>query len=149
MVEWVEYEIKIVENNQQYLEELLLHLYDNVISRLNIVSWHFFREPSLRLRVLADEYEIPSIKSILSIELVDRKEVTDFYESCHGEPNKKYRGERELYGHAWEQHVNLWNCGAELAVKVIRDRLNRNFHFRRARHLIWNQILPPMYEVEP
>lgn len=148
-MEWIEYEIKIAGNNQTVLEELLLQLYDSVISRLKLESWHFFREPSLRLRILADEYEIPSITRLLTMELDKEEEVVDFYESCHGVPDKKYHGERDAYGSAWNRHYVLWNSGAELAVKIIRDGLDRDYHYRRARHLIHNQILPNVSEIEP
>lgn len=84
---WIEVEITPKDGKQETNDAILILLYDGFLSpiRQNILSWHFFREPTLRFRIeMSNETYRDSIAAELSNFLDSIDLVEGYYFSKHG-----------------------------------------------------------------
>jgi hypothetical protein len=153
---WIEVEIYSLETDQTLNDEILIDLHENIIQqeRTQIVTWHFFREPTLRFRLeiinkdnrdrIADEID-GYLQSLTTIE--------DHYFALHGNRinnlDEGYAGEREDYQRMWPYQKKIWEWGAEMTVEAIKEKEltkennpSRKVQLTRTYHLLANQLSP-------
>lgn len=116
-----------------------------------IVTWFFFWEPELRLRIRwRDPERVDENRGRLAASLDRAKEarsIRRWYEGAHGEEGGTYVGEAEHYGEeAWPRIQKDWMNGSELAVLFSKlERAGdltrpRDYHWQRHVHLFTNQL---------
>ena len=111
-------------------------------------SWHFFREPAIRLRFFGEEKDIEDIKKGLDSKLSELEQSqSDLYDKhvfgAYEEEGKVYEGEAEYYGeNAWPLVYKLWEAGSELTLKLYYTTPEKpiKLHADRHVHLILNQL---------
>lgn len=160
---WVEVEIVPKENNLQLIDKIIIEIHQNFLAskKQEIKAWHFFREPTLRLRI---EVEDKEKRDILAEELKNYlnslDEIEEHYFANHGKRidnlDKGYKGERETYKRMWPYQKKLWEIGSEMAIEAIKEFTetgkndpSREFQLERIFHLLFNQLNPlSLNEVE-
>jgi hypothetical protein len=149
-MKWVEVTVEL-QNYEKFNEALKIFvkpLVKKLYSFYKIESWNFFREPELRLRILARYPETDTIKFDVDKTLKYAEKVCsdifkNHYFSCHGEKGKEYNGEQELYGEkAWELCYKRWEAGSNLALELCTTEPEKSlpFHYTRDIHLFENQL---------
>jgi hypothetical protein len=136
-------------------ERLLVELVDPLVHDQladEIVTWFFFWEPELRLRLRWRDPERGSAHRRTLAALLDAWKadgsLEDWYEAAHGERGEVYAGEADRYGEeVWASLQADWMSGSELALALIKlDRAGRltrprDYHWQRRVHLFTNQLL--------
>ena len=119
---------------------ILVDLVDELAHGEDVVTWFFFWEPELRLRLRWGGAE----RSAAVRERLDRAVADGLVSSWREEP---YEGEAEMYGaEAWPAIQKDWMNGSELALLFTRlERVGeltrtRDFHWQRHVHLVTNQL---------
>jgi hypothetical protein len=136
-------------------DERLLELVDTLVHEQlaeKIVTWFFFWEPELRLRIRwrdVDEraQQAAALGGVLD-DWKERRRIKDWFEGAHGAPDRVYIGEADHYGaDVWQRMQLDWMSGSELALELIRlDRAKRlphprEYYWQRHVHLFTNQLL--------
>ena len=142
-------EVNLVPVRQQ--DESLLELVDVLVHdqlRDELVTWFYFWEPELRLRLRwRDARRDEELAAILD-EWKSERRIEEWYEGAHGERGRRYEGEAEHYGEEmWPRIQCDWMNGSELALALIAlDRAGRlphprEYYWQRHVHLFTNQLL--------
>jgi len=151
---WIEVEISSLNINQNLNDEILVDLYDNIIQkeRENILTWHFFREPTLRFRLEVKNQDSRNrIANELDVFLQSLEIVEDHYYAIHGERintfDEGYAGERDTYQRMWPYQKKIWEWGAEMTVAAIKEiemtgenEPPREYQLTRIYHLLALQL---------
>jgi hypothetical protein len=147
-MKWIEITVELQDDSKFnemlkiFVKPFIYELYINDIK----FSWHFFREPELRLRILS---EVPQLikfdldNNLRGLEQSRSDIFKTHYFSCHGEKDKEYNGEQELYGEkAWELCYKRWEAGSNLALELCTTEPEKSlpFHYTRDIHLFENQL---------
>jgi hypothetical protein len=119
---------------------ILVDLVDELAHGEDVVTWFFFWEPELRLRLRwAGASRADGVRARL-----DRAVADGLVTGWREEP---YHGEAEMYGaEVWPALQKDWMNGSELALLFTRlERAGgltrpREFHWQRHVHLITNQL---------
>lgn len=150
MYKWLE--LTIILNDYNRTNEVLATIIKPYIAQLysNGVkfSWHYFREPSICLRVYSVDDYIKTIKKELHNILVGcEKEHPELYDRHYYgaflEEGREYIGESILYGEdAWELCYKRWEAGSNLALMLCTSDATKAipFHYTRDIHLFENQL---------
>jgi len=153
---WIQMEIFSTNNNQEYNDKILVDLYENVIQleRDYILSWHFFREPSLRFRLelinkeSRDRIAVDLYNYLSSVSNVDTYFFAN-HEKRVDNLDEGYQGEYELYQRMWPYQKKIWEWGSEMTVEAIKESQatgenspSREFQLTRTFHLLCNQLSP-------
>jgi hypothetical protein len=134
---WIEVDLELpVERDRA----VLLELVDELAHGEDVVTWFFFWEPELRLRLRwGGEARREHVRKRL-----DRAVADGLVLSWREEP---YDGEAEMYGaEVWQAIQADWMNGSELVLLFTRlERAGaltrtREFHWQRHVHLITNQL---------
>jgi hypothetical protein len=134
---WIEVNLDLpVERDRSILVDLV----DELAHGEDVVTWFFFWEPELRLRLRwGGETRREAVRERLDRAVVDGLAI-GWREEC-------YDGEAEMYGaEAWPSIQKDWMNGSELALLLTRlERAGeltrtREFHWQRHVHLITNQL---------
>jgi len=153
---WIQMEIFSTDNNQEYNDNILVDLYDNVIQleRDYILSWHFFREPSLRFRLeLINEESRDRIAVDLYNYLGSVPYIDTYYFANHSQKvdnlDEGYQGEYKNYQRMWPYQKKIWEWGSEMTVEAIKESQatgenspSREYQLTRTFHLLCNQLSP-------
>lgn len=151
---WIEVEIYSQNTDQGLNDEILVDLYDNIIQkeRENILTWHFFREPTLRFRLEVKNHDNRiRIADDLDVFLQSIETIEDHYFAIHGENintfDEGYAGERETYQRMWPYQKKIWEWGAEMTVAAIKEKQvtgkndpSREYQLTRTYHLLALQL---------
>jgi len=151
---WIEVEIYSQNTNQNLNDEILVDLYDNIIQkeRENILTWHFFREPTLRFRLEVKNQDSRNrIADELDVFLESLEIVENHYFAIHGERintfDEGYAGERDTYQRMWPYQKKIWEWGAEMTVAAIKEiemtgenEPSREYQLTRIYHLLALQL---------
>lgn len=148
--EWIEVDIYL---NNYIMSRIVLYeairpLVLSIKEEHNIHSWHFFLEPEICLRFLADKTSIKKIKKQLDDGLTYLEdEIPELFFrhifGSHGKKGKHFLGETDYYGAFWELQYKSWEADANLALKLSQPLNTKNvieFHARRRVHLTLNQF---------
>ena len=134
---WIEVNLELpVERERSILVELV----DELAHGEDVVTWFFFWEPELRLRLRwGGEARREPVRARL-----DRAVADGLVVSWREEP---YEGEAEMYGaEVWPMIQKDWMNGSELSLLFTRLELagaltkTREFHWGRHVHLVTNQL---------
>jgi hypothetical protein len=118
-----------------------------------IKSWHFFREPQIRLRFFGDENNIVKIKEVIDNKLKEMESTKGELYSCHvfgshGRRDEEYAGEADYWHDDWSLVMKLWENTSEFALNLITKGPSKSLdiHGERHIHLLLNQLgLPHDY----
>jgi hypothetical protein len=149
-MKWFEITVILTDNTKFndvlkfFVKPLVSRMYEKEID----FSWHFFREPELRLRFLLRPLisEIMSAnmdKQLVNLEASCPEVIHQHYFSCHGEKDKIYTGEESFYGkEAWQLCYKRWEAGSNLALLLCTTTTSKEipFHYIRDIHLFENQL---------
>lgn len=147
---WVEVNIHLRQYSlsRMVLHEVIVPLVKKLQSDYPIDSWHFFFEPEIRLRFLADKNTIEQIKRELESKFSwwEKQVPTLFVKhvfGAHGKAGKTYKGEADYYGGVWEEQYKAWEADANLALSLsspLNSKKVIEFHAMRRSHLTLNQF---------
>ena len=134
---WMEVNLELPAERDR---SVLVDLVDELAHGEDVVTWFFFWEPELRLRLRwADEARRGEVRARL-----DRAVGDGLVLSWREEP---YEGEAEMYGaEVWPAIQKDWMNGSELALLFAKlERAGaltqpREFHWQRHVHLVTNQL---------
>lgn len=149
---WVEVNIHL--NDHSYsvtnnvLREFVAPCVQECKAKHRISSWHFFREPAIRLRLFGEAGEIDKIKEELhsrlsQLEIAQPQIYKTHLFGAHGEEGKEYQGEAEIWGSDWPIAMEFVHCSAETALQFVileKPHMQRDFHADRYVHLLLNQL---------
>lgn len=153
---WVQVEIHSENLDQNLNDDILVDLYDNIIQkeREHILTWHFFREPTLRFRLeiknkdSRDRIAEEILTFLQSIETVEEAYFAN-HEQRVTNLEEGYAGEREDFQGMWPYQKKIWEWGAEMTVAAIKEvkaigenEPTREYQLTRAYHLLANQLSP-------
>ena len=153
---WIEIEITPIDGKWELNNDILLALHERFIitERENIISWHFFREPTLRFRIEFTTREIRDDVAKRVDDFLNSSElVQEYFFARHGRRVKTldegFSGEIENYKRMWLYQKMIWYCGSEMAVESIKELREtgtndpmREFQLERVYHLLCNQLNP-------
>jgi hypothetical protein len=113
-----------------------------------IYSWHFFREPEIRLRFYGKEPEINIIKQDLDSTLsqLEAGQPEIFHHhlfGSHGKDGEEYPGEADTWGGDWPIAMRVYENGAETALRFLTSERHDKpleHHADRYVHLLLNQL---------
>lgn len=151
MTAWVEANIhhKLADDRP-----LILTLYEQIVKPTSgIVSWHYFREPEIRLRLeMSDDAEAGRVEERIRQFVDSRKpefQIDKLVFGRHGKEGDKYEGEHEILGkEGFEVHKMIWMWQSELAVLRYKQEAggsvekDRDYDVDRLWHLAANQLGP-------
>lgn len=133
---------------------LILALHGSVVKQVTgLVSWHYFREPEIRLRLeVTDDAEAGRIEEKIR-QFVDARrsefQIDRLVFGRHGKEGEKYDGEPEAMGkEGFEVHKMIWMWQSELAVLRFRQETEGRLERQREEdldrlwHLAANQLKP-------
>jgi len=153
---WIEKEITPKDGKWELNDDILLILHERFIvpERDNTISWHFFREPTLRFRIELATREIrDDIAKRIDDYLNSSELVQEHFFASHGKRvktlNEGFSGESETYKRMWLYQKMLWFWGSEMAIESIKELREtgkndpmREFQLERIYHLLTNQLNP-------
>jgi len=153
---WIQVEIHAENLDQKLNDEILVDLYDNIIQkeREHIITWHFFREFTLRFRIeVKNKDSRDRIAEDILTFLQPIETVVDAYYANHEQKvndlDEGYTGEQETYESMWPYQKKIWEWGAEMtvaAIKEVREKgenePTREYQLTRTYHLLANQLSP-------
>jgi len=109
-------------------DEILLDILKPHVEKLQnkgvLVTWHFFREPEIRVRVrLRNESsrakEIEALAKLAN-SLQKRRLISDWHFGNHGAKGLNYAGEEDRYGcNGWKIAQDYFNQGSEIALRLL------------------------------
>jgi len=151
---WIQVDIFTKKTNQDLNDELLVHLYNDIIEeeRDSILSWHFFREFQLRFRIeTINEEQRSRIADRLSAYLNSFETVVEWYYANHNDKVddlvQGYDGEQSHYKRMWPYQKKIWEWGSEMTIAAINEEYeiginepSRNYQLTRTYHLLANQL---------
>lgn len=113
-----------------------------------IYSWHFFREPEIRLRFYGKETDIDEIRQDLDSRLsqleTDQPGVFEKHIfGAHGREGEQYQGEEDMWGSDWPIAMKFYEYGSETACQFLvaeRSDKSLDYHADRYVHLLLNQL---------
>lgn len=152
---WVEVDIhlNVYGRTNEVLVETVKEFVEDFKKKGWIKSWHFFREPQIRLRFFGEANSIEKVKNSLNDRLQQlESERSDLF-SCHvfgshGQRGKEYTGEHDFWKEDWPLVMKLWNDTSEFALSLISKGAKKplDIHGERHIHLLLNQLgLPHLY----
>jgi len=138
---WVEINVLYAKTHQGestavlLLEDLNALVVDPEIPWL---SWHFLREPELRLRFLT--YEPDKVRLRLREFFRNSRRISPgsyrkVWFGCHGVPGKEYDGEADVWGRDWPTAMRMYQATSEAAFAVLHGRLHPPPDLLHPRHL--------------
>jgi len=151
---WIEVDIHL--NNYTRTDEVIRETVKELVQDFKtknwIRSWHFFREPQIRLRFYGEAENIDKVKEAVDSKLNERESTKGDLYSCHvfgshGRRNEEYVGESGFWLNDWLSVMKLWENTAEFALSMI-DSASKplDVHGERHVHLLLNQLgLPHEY----
>lgn len=118
-----------------------------------VKSWHFFREPQIRLRFFGEEKNIGEAKKLIDDKLKEKESTNGELYSCHvfgahGRRDEEYTGEGDYWLDDWSLVMKLWENTSEFALNIISKGADKplDIHGERHVHLLLNQLgLPHVY----
>jgi hypothetical protein len=145
---WVEVNIHL--NSYSRTNEVIATTVRRFVDELRtkdwIKSWHFFREPQIRLRFLGEDENIKEVKRYLEseLELLERTR-GDLYSchvfGCHGVRDKEYVGEADNWKGDWQLVTKIWENTSEFTMRLIeKPERPLEYHGERHVHLLLNQL---------
>lgn len=149
---WVEVNIHLADPSRtdEALVGFVAPFVENCKSEGLIQSWHFFREPEIRLRFMGEEAKIDGLRKTLDASLTDlEKSHSDLYEKhvfgAHGIAGQEYVGEgkKEEWGNDWNTAIRYYEDGSETALEILsRKQPDKplQLHAERHTHLFLNQL---------
>ena len=116
---WVQVEIQSKNLDQNLNDEILVDLYENIIQkeREHIITWHFFREPTLRFRL---EVEDKDSRNRIAEEILTFLQPMETVEEAY-----YARARRWVY--ALEVKTHLYACRLRASEKIISSPLQYVF----------------------
>ena len=146
---WVEVDIYLNDYSQsnKVIAETVKELVEDFKNKDWVKSWHFFREPQIRLRFFGEEENVKEMKGLIN-EKLNEKESTesDLYSQhvfgSHGRENEEYSGEADFWQDDWSLAMKLWETNSEFAMKLISEGATKplDIHGERHVHLLLNQL---------
>jgi len=147
---WIEVNIHLKSYNKtnDVLRKFVASYVKELKERHAFDSWHFLREPAIRLRFFGEEKNIDDIRKELDSRLSELEHSqSDLYEQhvfgAHGIEGEIYSGEADSYGeNAWPWVYKLLEAGANLAIQLCCNAPEKSidYHAQRHVHLILNQL---------
>ena len=146
---WVEVNIHL--NNYTRANEAIADVVKNLVEKFKsgnlIKSWHFFREPQIRLRFFGEEDKIEKVKQMIDDCLKDLESSKGDLYSCHvfgshGIRGKEYTGEDDFWDNDWSLVMKLWEQTSEFVLALISGKpcIALDVHGERHVHLFLNQL---------
>jgi len=146
---WVEVNIHL--NNYTRTNEAIADVVNNLVQEFKssnlIKSWHFFREPQIRLRFFGEEKKIEEVKRTIDTRLQSLESSRGDLYSRHvfgspGVPGVEYPGESGFWGDDWSLVMRLWEETSEFALALISRGAHKplEIHGERHVHLLLNQL---------
>ncbi len=123
---WIEVNIHLKSYNKtdDVLREFVSPYVAELKKRHAFESWHFFREPAIRLRFFGIEKNIGDIKEELDSKLYElERSQSGLYDKhifgSHGKKGEDYPGEADSYGeNAWPWVCKFLEAGSDLDIKL-------------------------------
>jgi len=152
---WIEVNIHL--NDYSRTNEALIETVRKLVQDFKkenwIKSWHFFREPHIRLRFFGEEENITKIKDAIERKLNEMESTkSELYAyhifGSHGRKNEEYTGEADYWLDDWPLVMKLWENTSEFALNLISKKPSKplGIHGERHIHLLLNQLgLPHEY----
>lgn len=146
---WVEVNIHLVhkEETNEFIRSNLSDLIHLINATEKVYSWHFFREPEIRLRFQVDD--------TLGVErkihdwlaaLQGNRYISHFIFGKHGVAGERYTGEEEVWGKLWPTAKKMYQYLSELAIDLIKSRIDDTMFLRRYIHLFFDQLGYEQYQ---
>lgn len=152
---WVEVDIHLnsYRRSNEAIAETVKELVQDFKDKGWIESWHFFREPQIRLRFYGEENNIVKVKNAIENKLSEMESTKGYLYSCHvfgahGDRNREYVGERDYWQDDWSSVMKLWENTSGFALNLISKGASKplDIHGERHVHLLLNQLgLPHDY----
>lgn len=148
---WVEVNVHLngysPSNVNKVIVETVKRLVEDFEQNGLVKSWHFFREPQIRLRFFGEEENVSKMKDLIDKKLNEMESTEGNLYSCHifgshGWRNKEYQGEADFWRDDWPLVMKLWEASSEFAVKLITKGPSRplDIHGERHVHALLNQL---------
>ena len=151
-MKWVECNIYYKDGDKEHGDFVLNTFVSPYVRKLrrdkSFESWHYFREPEIRLRFYGEDAKIDKIHEELDSKLTRKEKKSEIFLSHafgrHGE-NGEYYGESYLYGiDVWNLVYKSWEALSDVSLKICStipytDRPIK-FHAQRFTHLFLNQM---------
>lgn len=125
MEHWIEINLFARRRIQdEILQDILRPHVERLQNKGVLVTWHFFREPEIRLRVrLRNENskakEIEALAKLAN-SLQKRRLILNWHFGSHGEKGLNYVGEEDRYGcNGWKVAQDYFNQGSEIALRLL------------------------------
>lgn len=147
---WVEVNIHLIDDGQTnaFIKEYLSVIIGFVGATSKIYSWHFFREPEIRLRFQVDDKERVERKITDHLSELQKKRefVSHFIFGQHGHAGQEYNGEETIWKEMWPTAKKLYQYTSELALALFQTDGDVNFFLRRYVHLFFDQLGYEQYQ---
>lgn len=111
---WVEVDIYLSDyrRTNEVITETVKELVQAFKDKGWIESWHFFREPQIRLRFYGEENNIAKVKEEIDTKLKEMESTKGELYSCHvfgshGQRGKEYTGEADFWQDDWPLVLKL------------------------------------------
>jgi hypothetical protein len=152
---WIEINIHLngYSRSNKVIAETVKELVEDFKEKGWVKSWHFFREPQIRLRFFGEEENISKMESLMDEKLNKKESAEGDLYSCHmfgahGERNKEYVGEADYWQDDWSLAMKLWEACSEFAMDLIAKGTSKplDIHGERHIHVLLNELgLPHVY----
>ena len=146
---WIEVNIHL--NGYSRINEVIAEIVKELVQDFKnkgwIKSWHFFREPQIRLRFFGEEENIEKVKDSIEAKLTEKESTKGDLYSCHifgshGRRNEEYVGEADYWRDDWSLVMKLWENSSEFALNLVSKGASIPFdiHGERHVHTLLNQL---------
>ncbi|MDH4268872.1 MAG: hypothetical protein OEV52_00980 [Dehalococcoidia bacterium] len=147
---WVEVNIHLTDYSvtDAVLKQFVAPYVEECKATRAVCSWHFFREPEIRLRFYGKEDEIDRIKQgldskLLQLEATQPAIFSRHIFGSHGKEGEQYLGEADIWGNDWPMAMEVYQHGAEPALQFLTSERHDkpvDYHADRYVHLLLNRL---------
>lgn len=146
---WIEVNIHLngYSQSNKVIAETVKELVKDFKEKGWVKSWHFFREPQIRLRFFGEEENVSKMESVINEKLNQKESTEGNLYSCHifgahGERNKEYAGEADYWKDDWSLVIKLWEACSEFAMTLISKGASKplDTHGERHIHVLLNEL---------
>lgn len=144
---WIEVNIHLIneKDTDGYIKSRISEIVQIAKTKYQILHWHFFREPEIRLRFLVLNEQAKGLVDYLTGELTADQtastRVSHFIFGKHGKAGESYDGEADVWGDNWGIAMRMYEYQSELALAIIFfDTKDYRFLLHRYIHLFFDQL---------